>query len=233
MRNKLVLLIVLAAIFVSPAYAEELKPTLDQALLRLKVQNSLKKPVKGTIVSVRDEKDNRVVSAVTDEKGIVEALVPKGKTYHVKFVTIASKKTETKKEIVVPDRTFYKFTLQLTYNPVIAKNYILRGVNFDTGKATLKKSSYPYLADLVEYMTVKTACVIELSGHTDDVGDDEDNRVLSEDRAKAVRDYLVSKGVDAKRIIPKGYGESQPIAPNKSPEGRRVNRRTEVRIIKE
>lgn len=233
MRNKVVLLVVLAAIFVSPAYAEELKPTLDKALLRLKVQNSLKKPVKGTIVSVRDGKDNRVVSALTDEKGIVEALVPKGKTYHVKFVTIASKKTETKKKIVVPDRTFYKFTLQLTYNPIIAKNYILKGVNFDTGKSTLKKSSYPYLADMVEYMTVKTSCVIELSGHTDDVGDDEDNRVLSDDRAKAVKNYLVSKGIAAKRIIAKGYGETKPIAPNTSPAGRRTNRRTEVKILKE
>ena len=233
MKKHIVIIAALVTLLASSVYGDELKPTLDKALLRLKVQNSLKKPVKGTIVSVRDAKDNKIISAVTDENGMVEGLVNRGQTYHVKFVTIAAKTTETKKKIEVPDRPNYKFTLQLTYNPIIAKTFVLRGVHFDTGKSTLKKSSYPALANLVEYMTTKTTCVIELSGHTDDVGDDEDNRVLSDDRAKSVKKYLVSQGIESKRIVAKGYGESKPIASNKNPEGRRLNRRTEVRILKE
>jgi len=233
MKKQIVIIAALVSLMGTSVAAEELKPTLDKALLRLKVQNSRKKPVKGTIVSVRDEKDNKIISAVTDEDGMVEGLVQRGQTYHVKFVTIAAKKTETKKKIEVPDRPNYKFTLQLTYNPVIAKTYVLRGVHFDTGKSILKKSSYPALANLVEYMTTKTSTVIELSGHTDDVGDDDDNLVLSDERAKAVREYLVSKGISAKRIVAKGYGESKPIAPNETPAGRRINRRTEVRILKD
>lgn len=233
MKKQTVIFAAVLSLLASSALAEDLQPTVDKALLRLQVQNSLKKPVKGTIVSVRDAKDQKVISAVTDENGIVEGLVDRGKTYHVKFVTIAAKTTETKKKIEVPDRANYKFTLQLTYNPVIAKTFVLRGVQFDTGKATLKKSSYPALANLLEYMTTKTTTVIELSGHTDNVGDDDDNLVLSDERAKAVKAYLVSKGVDAKRIVAKGYGETKPIAPNETPAGRQLNRRTEVQILKD
>jgi len=72
---------------------------------------------------------------------------------------------------------------------------------------------------------------IEISGHTDDVGNDQLNQALSENRAKSVYEYLIANKIDASRLVYKGYGKTQPIAPNDSEEGRKKNRRTEFKII--
>lgn len=234
MRHKAFAILFIAGILLSPAaYAGELKPTKDLVLLKLLVEDSAKKIVKGTIVSVRNELGERILSEVTDDKGAIQILIPKNKTYLVKFVSLRAEKTETLKKIEVPDRPFYKFTLKLIYNPTMARTFVLNGVLFDTGKDTLKPESYPKLENLLEYMLTKTTAVIELSGHTDDVGDAEDNRKLSEARAKAVKKYLVGKGVESNRINAVGYGEKVPIASNKTPDGRAKNRRTEVKILQD
>ena len=73
---------------------------------------------------------------------------------------------------------------------------------------------------------------IEIGGHTDNVGDDNANLILSKQRADAVRDYLVENGISADLLETKGYGESKPIASNKTEEGRRKNRRVEIKFIK-
>jgi outer membrane protein OmpA-like peptidoglycan-associated protein len=89
------------------------------------------------------------------------------------------------------------------------------------------------LNEFVELMKSETALIVEISGHTDNVGSPESNLTLSLQRANAVKNYLISKGIAANRIETKGYGDTQPIAPNTDAEGRQENRRTEVRIIKE
>ena len=73
---------------------------------------------------------------------------------------------------------------------------------------------------------------VEIGGHTDNVGADGFNKRLSEQRAKAVKDYLMQNGIDAKRLIIRGYGKSKPIASNKTEEGRQKNRRVEFKFIK-
>ncbi len=233
MKILVFMLFSIAFIFSSSAYAEALKPTEDKVLLRLKVEDSQKNPVKGTIVSVQKENGKKIFSDVTDKDGMFGLLVPKGQTYLVKFVSLLAEKTDTLKKINVPDRPFYKFTLKLIYNPTFATTFVLKGIYFDTGKATLKPKSYPNLSNLLEVLKIKKTMEIELSGHTDDVGEDESNRKLSENRAKAVKKYLVKKGISAKRITAVGKGETSPIAPNTTPHGRQKNRRTEVRITKE
>jgi outer membrane protein OmpA-like peptidoglycan-associated protein len=72
---------------------------------------------------------------------------------------------------------------------------------------------------------------VEIAGHTDNVGKPEDNMVLSTNRAKAIVDYLVSKGVDSKRLSYKGYGATRPIADNNTAEGRAQNRRTTATVV--
>ena len=72
---------------------------------------------------------------------------------------------------------------------------------------------------------------IEIAGHTDNVGNDADNLKLSQQRADAIRQYLIKKGIQPPRVIAKGYGASQPVADNSTDEGRRRNRRTEVKIL--
>lgn len=74
--------------------------------------------------------------------------------------------------------------------------------------------------------------VIEVAGYTDNVGSDAANMKLSQQRAETVRNYLVSRGIKADKIQAKGYGSSDPVADNSTPEGRKQNRRTEIHILK-
>jgi outer membrane protein OmpA-like peptidoglycan-associated protein len=106
-------------------------------------------------------------------------------------------------------------------------------VFFDSGKSTLKPESAKELNELVEYMGLKKTMVVEIAGHTDNAGNKDANQKLSEERANAVRDYLIKKGIAADRVIAKGYGDTQPIADNTTEAGKQKNRRTEVRTIKE
>jgi outer membrane protein OmpA-like peptidoglycan-associated protein len=104
-------------------------------------------------------------------------------------------------------------------------------VNFETGKADLDPESYPVLDELVAYLKRKDDEKIEVGGHTDNVGTAANNLKLSEDRANTVRAYLLMKGIDPERVTAKGYGLTEPVADNKSDEGRAQNRRTEVKIL--
>ena len=98
-------------------------------------------------------------------------------------------------------------------------------VQFETGKAKLLKSSYPVLDEVVSVMNQYSEYSLNIGGHTDATGDDKMNQALSERRAKTCYDYLVSKGIAAGRMAYAGYGESQPVADNKTAAGRAQNRR--------
>jgi outer membrane protein OmpA-like peptidoglycan-associated protein len=103
------------------------------------------------------------------------------------------------------------------------KPIVLRNVLFETGSAELRPESLAELERLAALLSTTPSLRIQINGHTDDVGNDISNQNLSEQRAKSVHDYLISKGIDANRLRWKGFGESQPIAP----EDRTRNRRTE------
>jgi outer membrane protein OmpA-like peptidoglycan-associated protein len=113
----------------------------------------------------------------------------------------------------------------------IGNKVVLNNIFFDTNKFDLKPESIAELQKLVEFLTVNPTVHIEISGHTDNVGNDQLNQTLSENRAKAVYEYLIASQVTPARLVFKGYGKTQPIAPNTSEEGRKKNRRTEFMII--
>jgi outer membrane protein OmpA-like peptidoglycan-associated protein len=104
-------------------------------------------------------------------------------------------------------------------------------VLFDTGKSVLKPAARQTLHEAAERVKKFTDAPVSISGHTDNVGSDSSNQVLSEQRASAVQQYFVSQeGVPASRLTAKGFGESQPIADNGTEEGRARNRRVEIVI---
>ncbi len=107
----------------------------------------------------------------------------------------------------------------------------LRNVFFETGRFDLLLESEYELNKVVELLEKNPTLSIELGGHTDNVGKPEANQKLSEQRAKAVMVYLTNKGIEPSRLSYKGYGESQPVAPNDTEEGRATNRRTEIKIL--
>lgn len=104
-------------------------------------------------------------------------------------------------------------------------------LEFETGKDVIKQASLPSLTELAEVLKKKSAWGLQISGHTDNVGDDQKNLILSKKRAEAVKAFMVSQGIDASRLSTLYFGETQPIATNDTPEGRQKNRRVEMKII--
>jgi outer membrane protein OmpA-like peptidoglycan-associated protein len=108
----------------------------------------------------------------------------------------------------------------------------LHNIFFATNKSELLPASFPELDKLVQYLNETSNVSIEISGHTDKSGDEKQNQILSELRAKAVADYLMLKGIAQSRINYTGYGSSKPIATNDTDVGKEKNRRVEFKIIK-
>ena len=115
---------------------------------------------------------------------------------------------------------------------VVNTSKVLRNIYFDFDKVTLKEESFNELGMLERMMSENAGMRIEISGHTDKIGEAEYNKSLSQNRANSVMKYLISKGVDTSRITAVGYGEEKPLASNDDEaEGRELNRRVEFKII--
>jgi outer membrane protein OmpA-like peptidoglycan-associated protein len=112
------------------------------------------------------------------------------------------------------------------------KTFVMNDIFYGTNSADIDESSKLILDEFAVYLNEHPSLVIEIQGHTDDVGPDEANLALSMDRAFEVKGYLESKGVSGKRITAKGFGETKPVADNTTPEGKARNRRTEFAVKK-
>ena len=111
------------------------------------------------------------------------------------------------------------------------KPIILHNIFFESGSAQLKNESAVELNSLSSFLVENPTISIEIRGHTDSVGSEENNLRLSEDRANAVVDALKTRGINENRLISKGFGEMSPIADNSTDEGRKQNRRTEFYVL--
>ena len=112
-----------------------------------------------------------------------------------------------------------------------AKNIILNNINFETGKTTINTTASSDLGKLVQFLKDNPSLKLEIQGHTDNVGSVATNNKLSQKRANSIIDYLVKSGIAKSRLIAKGYGSTQPIADNKTAEGKARNRRVEMKLI--
>jgi outer membrane protein OmpA-like peptidoglycan-associated protein len=108
---------------------------------------------------------------------------------------------------------------------------VLKNIFFDVNKFELKPASQVELDKLVQLLNENPNLKIEIGGHTDNVGKPADNLTLSNNRAKAVISYLAGKNISILRLTAKGYGETKPVAENKTEDGRALNRRTEVKVV--
>ena len=111
------------------------------------------------------------------------------------------------------------------------KKIVLNNIFFQTGKSELTESSALEIGKLYDLLIQNPKINVEISGHTDNVGGDAENMKLSFDRAKVVVEALITKGIPTERMIAKGYGKTQPIALNDTPENKQLNRRTEFKIL--
>jgi outer membrane protein OmpA-like peptidoglycan-associated protein len=183
-------------------------------------------------VELVDVKTRRMVSQVqTDSDGNYLTTLPKGKTYAFsvnkkgslfyssQFVTSDSS-SEKNQSIDIPLQTIS-----------VGANVVLKNIFFNSGKFDLLPESIVELEKLIGLLKENPSLKIQINGHTDNVGKDADNLILSEARAKSVIAYLIAKGIPDTRLSFKGFGASVPIAKNDTEEGRAMNRRTEAVVI--
>ncbi len=121
--------------------------------------------------------------------------------------------------------------VELTKEEEDVINKVFKNLEFETGKAVIRDASFASLNELSVLMKKKPKFKLLIDGHTDNVGKAPYNMKLSQNRADAVKKYLVEKGIDPSRITAKGYGMTKPVASNKTPEGRQKNRRVEFTIV--
>jgi len=211
----------------------KITPTRTEAALKLTVVDKDKGPIRGIVISLTDPKGKTHYTEETDAKGYTEVLVPVGREYDLVYLSLGRRKISARIPVSNEPRQTIKLTLRYKrYDAASGKRsaqkFILEGVQFDTGKATVRKESYARLDRVVEYMTHKRSARIEISGHTDNVGQRKRNKALSKRRAQACRKYLISKGIDKRRVRAVGRGDEQPIASNDTEQGRQQNRRIEA-----
>lgn len=185
----------------------------------------------GEIIVFENIKTKQVFETISNDEGEFEVDLPYSSTYQIKIKGFGEDVDYTQFSIPALEEGQNRLNYQINIKFKPATSFTLNNVHFESGKATLTIESYKQLKDLLEFMKLKKLAKIEVAGHTDNVGDDEANLVLSTKRAEAVRNYLISNGVAADRVIAEGYGEKFPVDSNVTAQGRQANRRTEVRLL--
>lgn len=149
-----------------------------------------------------------------------------------KWDTIVAPVIDTIRHAAVAEANFGNDTTKPIIEVLVDKTFILKNILFETNRAVLLPSSYTELDAFAAYLVKNPQIFIEIGGHTDNTGSEEQNKILSEKRANAVADYLITKGVELIRVTYKGYGSSKPIADNGTEEGKKQNRRVEFTVVK-
>jgi len=212
---------------------QNLQPDEKNALINVVVMDFQKKPMSAEKISFISKKTQKIYSGTTDNSGKFQVLLPKDAGYDVKYMEFTSE-AAYEKPLAIPKGEEHQFlTFTYTIRVQLPEKYTLNNVMFDVNKATLTSESFKELDKFSSFMNAKKTMVIEVAGYTDNVGTDDANLKLSQQRAEAIREYLLKHGVSAGQIIAKGYGASNPVATNDTPEGRKINRRTEIHIIKQ
>ncbi len=182
------------------------------------------------LISLRDGLSK--VKVKTDYDGTFTLPLPTGEIYALNVSADNYLFYSEHIELLEARDSLHPFIKYIFLKP-IQKNQtmVLNNILFDFDKATLKPESYIELEKLYKFLSENPNLIIEIGGHTDNIGTKEYNQILSEKRAKAVYDYLITKNINANRLKYKGYGDTMPIADNSTEEGRQLNRRTEIKIL--
>lgn len=201
----------------------------QDAPLKVQVTDFNKVALKGEQVLFVNQTSKKIVKGISNEKGEFKISLPVGK-YDIELKSVGAAQDYSTLEIpkIGENQTYQEMSMQIMISA--PKSFTLDNLNFPSGQATILKSSYSELTELVKYLKLKPKTRIEIAGHTDSDGEEVDNLSLSQKRADAVKKYLVSKGINTSRLISKGYGETSPIADNSTANGKAKNRRTEVII---
>jgi OOP family OmpA-OmpF porin len=215
-------------VYIMSIFSQELVPNEKEVLVDIYVGEESGKALENETVIFFGRRNQSTFEVTTDANGKASILLPKRNVYDVKYKDLFENKDYTILEVPESQGLYY-FEIEIIIEP--SRTFTLENVYFEFGKSTLKAESFPALDELVELLKAKPDMIVEIGGHTDNVGSDEANVVLSKNRAESVKQYAVSKGINSNRLEAVGYGATKPIATNETEQGRQTNRRTEVRIL--
>jgi len=208
----------------------------DVAFLKGKVEDKAQNEIKNFTVELKDAVTKKVTQAVVDSTTGDFAVVVNTKVKNDLIVTVKKDNYAFSSQLILKDSI--KNTKPLPIKPIVAdtiaigQKYLLDNIYYKVNASELEPRSIIVIDEFVEFLKAHPTIKIEIHGHTDNVGNPKDNLALSTDRAFTVRDQLLEKGIDEKRLIAfKGFGASQPIADNSTEVGRAKNRRTEFVIV--
>jgi outer membrane protein OmpA-like peptidoglycan-associated protein len=211
------------------AKASKIVATRTEAALKFFVIDKEKGPVKGVVICLSSPAGTKYYTDETDEDGYAEVLVPVGQTYEATYLSLGLARGDIAARVPVTEEPRQSIRLTLRYKRLPPPPpFVLTGITFDTGKATIRPESATQLDIVADFMKRKKSARVEISGHTDNAGNARSNKALSAKRAQACRSYLIGKGIDGARITAAGYGAERPIGPNDTEENRHKNRRIEV-----
>jgi OmpA-OmpF porin, OOP family len=230
MKRLLIIVLMCAGVSAFAQNGKDLKATDADALVKVTVTNMQNKPSSGDIITLISKASQMEYTGVTGDSGYFKLVVPNGDKYIVNFSSFSGEQRYKEIEIPKLDGTV-EMNLLIKYD--LPEVVVLENVTFETSKTTIRTPSFPMLNKVAELLKNKKNMVIEISGHTDDVGETMANQKLSEGRAIAVKNYLISKGVKPTQITAVGFGKTKPIADNKTAEGKAKNRRIEIKILKQ
>lgn len=214
---------------------QEFKPAKVAYLKARVVDEETDKPISATAQLVQLKTATNITELITESDGVFMVCIPAGESYalnvskqgYVFYSANFTLDTFSKADAFVMDVRLQKISVEsnIPHKPVILNN-----IFFDSGSSGLKSESQYELRKLLSMLQENPVVKIQVNGHTDDIGNDADNLKLSENRAKAVCDYLIKNGISSDRLSFKGYGELKPLLPNKDEQSRQKNRRTEFEI---
>jgi len=193
------------------------------------------KPIDARIIYENLADGTEVGTAQTDPRtGEYKIVLPKGIKYGVRAVA---------KDFIAEAQSIDLTDLKGGYKEVSGTNLtlvpievnavgVLNNLFFDTGKAEIRGDSHAELDRMILTFNENPGLVLEIGGHTDNVGTDAANIKLSQERADSVREYFIGKGIEPDRVQSKGYGEAKPKTTNDTEEGKQINRRVEFKVLK-
>jgi outer membrane protein OmpA-like peptidoglycan-associated protein len=198
--------------------------------LNLRIVNDIDSLIKGSLLQLYDGKTRKVVYQGKLEEGLYHMELEYDRKYMYKALA--------------PRHFYHQGELDLigiNYGKIINEDAVLTPIEvgakitinsilFETASAELTENDKNELKNVINVLAQNKNIIVEISAHTDDVGSDGNNLKLSEARAQAVMDHLISQKVPSRMLTSKGYGESQPVVPNTSEASRAQNRRVEFRV---
>ena len=224
--------IYLLLIFLLPFFsiAQDLKPRLGYTLVNFSLVNEYEIPYPNARIKLINS-ENEEYTLITDSFGQNSLLLKQENTFKIICVVGENIYEYDNQLIIKKEDALITLDVDLKldfYEEIIE----LSNLYFMSGQYLIQEKYKDELKNIIDFLIKDKTINIEIAGHTDDIGDQISNQILSEKRVKSLKDFFISKGINKNRIVCVGYGELQPIVKNNDNKSRAKNRRIEIRILK-